>query len=86
MEISFEERDSKSQSSQNGNFLVVAFLFTSAVMGKRGRKKMERGRRELCKGYEWVGWGGVGGGTLMSAGVTAPESMLMKRRAQTGNQ
>lgn len=37
MKISFERRDSKSQSSQNENFLMVAFL-TSAVMGKE--KKM----------------------------------------------
>lgn len=33
--ISFEKQDSKSQSSQNENFLMVAFLFTSTVMGKK---------------------------------------------------
>lgn len=40
MKISFERRDSKSQSSQNENFLMVAFLFTSAVMEKGGKMRL----------------------------------------------
>ncbi len=54
MKISFERRDSKSQSSQNENFLMVAFLFTSAVMGK-GKKKGRVSESQIGEGV-WMLW------------------------------